>query len=163
MGDLKIVVGQEGAHKRTLVDRGSGVAVEFHYRLPTNQERIAYQQAAVRRTRKRVVVRPEAAALEHVVPLLEGFRFPYQDEDPDSTIRWENPQGQLVVLSCRASEPGYREDWRDILRQAVPHMLATLGLGIFGGVVEDSPTELEVRADFDLHAGDDGGDDLPNS
>ena len=149
MSELKIVVGEGGDHRRTLVDRGSGVAIEFSYRLPTNQERLAYQRDAFRRGRKRIVIRTEAAALEHVQPLLDGFKFPYADEEPASTIRWEDPEGSLVVLSCRPGDPGYREDWRDILRQAVPHMLAVLGAQIFGGVSEDAGMEVVRGLDLD--------------
>ncbi len=152
MSELRIVIGQEGEHTRTLVDRGSGVAVEFIYRLPTNQERLAYQRDALRKTRKRVIVRTEAAALEHVQPLLEGIRFPYAADDPESTIRWGDPGEALVALSSQPGDPGYRDDWRDILVQAVPHMLAVLGSQIFGGVVEDTGVEVVRDLDGDVEA-----------
>lgn len=153
MSKLNIIVGKK-AHTKKLVDQGSGVEIEFSYRLPTNPERMQYQRKAIKVKGRKTVIKSSAAARELVQPLITGFKFP--TPDLDTQIRWEDSQGQFQALSCVAGDPGYHEDWKEGLTQAVPGMIETLGNLIFAGVVDGEGSvefgyedEEEVEAETD--------------
>jgi hypothetical protein len=147
MSEPKIIVGKKNLSK-TLVDDGTGVEIKFDYRPPTNNERLTYQRKAVKTRGKKIVLKSAAAARELIAPLITGFSFP--NPDPDTQIRVEVEDGNLVPLSCDAGDPGYVETWREVLARYVPAMLEILGNKVFAGVAEEGDL-------VEFEYGDEGG------
>lgn len=148
MPEFNLVVGKVSPSK-ILMDPGSGAKVEFFYRLPTNQERLAYGRRSMIQKGKKVKINVLQAAIDSAKPLITSFSFP--DPDPDTQIRWQTDDG-LVPLSCQEGEPGYHEQWPEVLAQAVPGMVEMLGLAVFTGVkevVNSSPFEIDDGSDDD--------------
>lgn len=154
MSGLNIIVGKK-EHTLELIDNGSGVEIEFTYRLPSNKERVRFQNQAVQIRGRKTVIKNQEAALKLVKPLIKSFRFP--QEEVDTHIRIEK-DGQFESLSCNTQDPGYHEAWREVLAKGVPGMLETLGLRVFSGVT-DADSNVEFGRDDD--DAEDGEEEAP--
>ena len=144
MPEMKFVIGS-GTLKKSLIDQGSGVEIEIEHLLPNNQQRIKYQKDATAVKGKKVVIKSQKAAREHVKPLLVGFRFP--DSDPDTWIKVEK-EGVLHPISCNADDPGYVKGWRQVLGHTVPNIIESLGNQIFSGAQDaDSGIVFDYEED----------------
>jgi len=103
-------------------DPVSGDVHEFHYRLPTNQERIELQNRIIQRKGNKVLVRKDLFSLytEHGALVLTGFK-----------------PGTLAVdgkaISADPQSPDYYENWKDLLLETAPDMLAVIGRAVFSG------------------------------
>ena len=146
---LKIVVGK-GMYKQAFIDQGTGVEIEYEYRLPVNKERIRFQNEAMGTKGKKVVIKSQAACRKLVLPLIKAFSFP--NEDIDTWIKVEK-DGTLHPLSCDPRDPGFEQEWAQVLTQTVPGTLEMLGSYIFAGA-----QSAESSIEFD-YGGEDEGDE----
>lgn len=111
--------------KNTLLiaDSIGGGRVEITYRMPSTRERIAYQRACVLRLEgKGPEYDPSMAREAFGIAIITGFR-----------------EGDFVAdgvnISTDPAAKNYREDWKDLLLQQAPDIVAAVGLTVFEGVV----------------------------
>ena len=143
-----------GTHKMELIDSGSGIEIEFEYRLPTNNERIKYQKDAMKSKGKKLVMATQAAARKHALPLIQAFRF--TSEEPDTRLNLFDDTDKLMgPLSCTPGDPGYQENWREIIGKYLPGIVEVLGNRLFSGVQDAG---LDIVFDADVEEPDAGMD-----
>ncbi len=108
------------AHQTMAIqDPVSGSVITLHYRLPTSEERVAYQLAAYRLEGGERQFRLGETRLEYGLKLLVGFGA------GDFLIQ-EN--GQAVAL-----EPERHPDWKQRLAEAAPDLVSYLAQQVFEG------------------------------
>ena len=125
----------------TLRDCGAGVTIEFEYARPTARQMAAYHADTVVRRGNQVQLDKIGAAVRHLPQVLRGFRFP----NPAEAIEVE-VEGQWTPLSCVQGEPGYRQDWLEIIAKLEMKLLVELGSDIFAGVIESNKAQAAARA-----------------
>ena len=144
--EFKVVIGLGNNHTKHLMDSGSGLEVEFSHRLPTNRERIRYQNEAVAIKGKKMVIKSQGAARHLVKQLLTSFRFP--NADPNTWLHVEKDK-EMVPVSCEATAPGFVSEWRELFEKVAPGMLENLGMQVFAGV-----SDADSNIEFDHGYGD---------
>lgn len=126
-------------------DPVSGDVHEFYYRLPTTQERVAFQNKMVIRKGNKVLVRKDlfAVYVECGALILTGFK-------PGTLSR----DGRLI--SPDPESPDYCEGWKDLLVKSAPDMLAVIGRVVFTGA-----QVAGTDAGFEFEFAEVEGDDAP--
>lgn len=126
-------------------DPMSGTDIEVHYRPPTTRERVAYKAALFRKEGKKIVMNVLPVRVEYALKVITGFRagdFGY-DGQP---------------MSSEPGAAGYREDWKDLLKETAADILDAFSAAVFEGAkaVRDPGYELVVE-----EAGEEAGEDEP--
>jgi len=129
----------------TLHDKLSGGELEFYHRLPTNSERMAYDNALTVRKGNKIIVPKNRMLIraQYGVLLLRGIR------KGDFAVDGK-------VISSDQDDPAYYPDWRKMLLQKRPDLLAVLAMIIMDPVSEPAAPELE----FEFEEGDPMLEDL---
>lgn len=133
-----------GAEKNTLrlTDHISGSELELHYRLPDTRERVGYNNMFVRRQGNKVKMQATEARLKYGAKILLGFRagdFADADGRP---------------LASDPGEPGYREDWKDLVCAHAADIVEQLAIRVF-----DAPVSIGEDEDDDNDAADEEDND----
>lgn len=112
-------------------DGMSGDVHEIHYRMPTNEERAAYQNGAFERRGQKIRSRIFENRLKFGARIITGFR-----------------KGTLGIdgnaFSSDPDDPDFRQDWKDLLVRYAGDVVASVGAGIFEGTGAAREAELEV-------------------
>lgn len=137
----------KSTYKRVLRDAANGVTIEFEYSPPTARQVALFEARSVVRVAGLVGLDRAGAAIESLRGVLKGFAFPVPGESLDVEVA-----GQWVPLSSTPGEPGYRENWYQVLCTLEMKMLIDLGFGLFAGVV--SPEQLRAAAESLAAGGD---------
>lgn len=112
-------------------DELAGVVHEFHYRMPTTKERMQYQAGLLERKGNKIINHSYARQIKFGLAILTGIK--------PGTLAVDG-----VALSSNPGDEGYREDWKDILSDGCPELVAVMARTVFegAGVVAPRP-ELE--------------------
>lgn len=127
-----------------VIDPISGDVHKIRYRTPTNAERIAYAGAMMVRDGKKIKLRVNAFDLnvEYGASVMTGFET--------GTFCFD---GRMV--SSDPPEDGYRDDWKDLLVENCPEIVAAVGQTVFAGARvrkagENNGSEIMIELeDFD--------------
>jgi len=111
----------DSAENRCRIKDGmSGDVHEITYRAPTNAEIAAYHAKSFERKGKRVVSRLTDVRLEHGKKIITGFK-----------------KGTFGIggaaFASDPDDPDYRSDWKDLLADSAPDIVALVGLQAFEG------------------------------
>ena len=118
-----------------ITDGLSGDVHEFYYRRPTAQEMAAYQAGLFERKGKKVINRVYQTRIESGLKILTGFK--------PGTIGIDG-----VAISAVAGEQGYREDWKNLLGEHAPDIIAAVAQQIFEGTgVSRGLDDFVIEAD----------------
>lgn len=110
-----------GTKSQTLAieDPVSGSVITLHYRLPTSEERVAYQLAAYRLEGGERQFRLGETRLEFGLKILTGF------QPGDFLV--EEGAGRVPL------DPERHPDWKERLAAAAPDLISYLGQQVFEG------------------------------
>lgn len=100
------------------LDPRSNEEVIFFYRSPTTEDRVRHQASRYGRIGSKMVIRTRTACVESAAAILTGIR------DGDFVVGDE-------PLSSTPGGPGYREDWRDLIRDMAGDLLLLMGHDLF--------------------------------
>jgi len=113
-------------------DGVSGDLHELHYRLPTNADRVSYQAGLWVRKGKQFINQALETRLRLGSQLLVGF--------VKGTIGLDGKP-----FSSNPTDPDYREDWRELLLQYAPDVVAVVALAAFEGTgVAEAPAAFPL-------------------
>jgi hypothetical protein len=113
-----------------IADGISGDIHELHYRTPTNQERAAYRASKYKREGNTVYLMAQEANVEFALAIVEGFKAGTFGIDGEP-------------FSSEPGSVGYREDWKELLAENAPDVLAVLGMQVFEGTrVSSGPVNI---------------------
>lgn len=102
-------------------DEIGGVVHEVYYRMPTTTERMQFQGRRFERRDNQIVDRTYAQQVTFGLAIMTGMK-----------------KGTLAAggrqVATDENDPDYREDWKELLRQAAPEIPAVVGRTVFGGV-----------------------------
>jgi hypothetical protein len=113
----------------------------IQYRRPTNKELHAYHAYLFKKEGNKILNRSGEARFKFGQLIITGFEpgtFGIEVND------------ELVPLSCNSGDPGYRENWKEILCESVPDIVAAVGQFAFESVsvVRDNANELSLVDEF---------------
>ncbi|MHC1727955.1 MAG: hypothetical protein AB9866_18460 [Syntrophobacteraceae bacterium] len=112
-------------------DGTSGDVHEIHYRMPSNEERAAYQNGAFERRGQKIRSRIFENRLKFGARIITGFR-----------------KGTLGIdgkaFSADSDDPDFRQDWKDLLMRHAGDVVACVGACIFESTGSAREAELEV-------------------
>lgn len=111
----------------------SGDVHEIYYRMPSNEERAAYQNGAFERRGNRIKSRLFENRLKFGARLITGFR--------KGTIGIDGK-----AFSSDSSDPDYRQDWKELLVRHAGDIVASVAAGVF----ENTGTAREAEPDVPL-------------
>ena len=103
-----------------ITDGISGDVHEIHVRKPTSKEIASFQARLFERKGKKIINKAHATRLEFGAEIITGFK--------PGTLGING-----VAISHVASDPGYREDWKDLLVQNAPDIVAAVAQQVFEG------------------------------
>lgn len=103
-----------------ITDGISGDVHEIHVRKPTSKEIALFQAKLFERKGKKIINRAHATRLEFGSEIITGFK--------PGTLGING-----VAISPVASDAGYREDWKDLLVQNAPDIVAAVAQQVFEG------------------------------
>jgi len=106
----------------------SGDIHEIYYRAPTNEERSAYLNGAVKRSGKKLIPKVFETRIKFGSAIITGFK--------KGTIGIE---GQ--VFSSDPNDPDYREDWKAQLVNQAGDIVAAVAVCAFEATAADQETE----------------------
>lgn len=129
-------------HNRLKIsDASCGEVIELHYRLPTTEERVAYQRACLLREGKKVRFDANPARLKYGLLILTGFA-----------------EGAFAAggqpISADPAAENYRADWKELVKKTASDLVSALAMVVFEGIriAGDTPEvdfagEIEAEAD----------------
>lgn len=98
----------------------SGTVHEMHYRPPTNAEIASYQSGLFERKGRKLKNRVHETRVKYGLKILTGFK-----------------KGSLGIngkpFSCDPEDPDYRADWKELLSQGAPMIIAAVAQAAFEG------------------------------
>lgn len=134
-------------NKLVIADTLGGGDVTLYYRTPTTSERVSYQRSLVRREGKKVILCEAETRQKFGLQILTGFA-------PYSFSFAGEP------LSADPAQPGYRDDWKDLVAQTASDLVEVLAISVFEGARQ----KLTEVADLEIvSAGGEEADPLPMS
>lgn len=98
---------------------GGGI-VQLYYRLPTTEERFAFNKAYLVQDGDDVKYDPNPARLKFGLLVLSGFA--YGDFKADEKLFSADPEHE-----------SYREDWKKLLEETSADLIMALGMAVFEG------------------------------
>lgn len=114
-----------------VTDGISGDVHEIHFRKPTSKEIASFQAKLFERKGKKIINRAHATRLEFGTEIITGFK--------PGTLGING-----VAISPVASDPGYRADWKDLLAENAPDIVAAVAQQVFEGTgVAKSANDIE--------------------
>ncbi|MCE5334269.1 MAG: hypothetical protein LLG06_06735 [Desulfobacteraceae bacterium] len=117
-----------------ILDGISGDVHEIHYRMPTNEERAAYQNGAFERRGRKVRTRIFENRIKFGARIVTGFR-----------------KGSLGVdgrpIASDPNDPDFRQDWKDLLVQHAGDIVASVAASVFEntGAARETDAELPLE------------------
>ncbi len=109
-----------------VADTIGGGYVEFTYRLPTTEERLAFRQACLVQVEDEVKFEPFTARLEFGLKVLTGFTEGYfTDNDKPISINQDN--------------------WKELIKATASDLIEALGMGVFEGARLLGPKAPQVE------------------
>lgn len=118
----------------------SGQTFELHFRMPTNSERVSYENAVTKRTGSKIQIAKDWQFTQAKMGarLCTGFR------KGDFALAGE-------LISSDKTDPDYCPDWRNLLFKVRPDLFAHLSSTIFTAVTQrDSDKEDDDNVIEDL-------------
>lgn len=128
-----------GIHTITLWDPVEKAEVVFSHRMPGTEERLRYMVGRYKRQGTKLIDRTRSALIDAAASVLAGIRT------GDFTI-------DGVPLSSTEGEEGYRDDWKELVRDAAGDLLFLMGHELFEGRISLTAEEqqgLEIVGEFD--------------
>lgn len=112
-------------------DELAGAVHEFYYRMPTTKERMQFQAGLWERKGKKIVSKALAQQLKYGLLILTG-------------IKTGTLSAAGKPLSTTPGEEGYREDWKKLLENGCPELVALLARTVFeGAALSTGNSELQ--------------------
>lgn len=105
-----------------LEDNISGSTVTLFYALPTNTQRLGYQNASVERKGGRIINHTIEARQKYGLEILSGVKAGGLEVQED---------GEWVPLITEKGQDGYREDWKDIVLEQASDLVELLAAQVF--------------------------------
>lgn len=109
----------------------SGDVHEIYFRLPTNEERAAYQNGLFQRSGRKLLTRVLENRIKFGGRIIVGFK--------KGTI---GINGQ--PFSSEPEDPAYREDWKNLLIQSAPDIVSAVAVTAFEGT-GNVAAEVEIE------------------
>lgn len=112
----------------------SGDVHEIYYRMPTNEERAAYQNGAFERRGRKLRARIFENRMKFGARIITGFR-----------------KGSLGVggkaFSCEPDDPDFRQDWKDLMIEHAGDIVASVAACVFEttGAAREADLELPLE------------------
>lgn len=121
-------------------DAISGGIISLYYRLPTNEERIAFQRASLVRNKgaggkKQVTFDPNAARQKYGLAILTGFG------DDAFTVNGK-------PVSSDPESQNYLATWKELVGETASDMVAALAVTVFEGM-RVAPAEMMEGDELD--------------
>ena len=115
----------------------AGKTFELYYRMPTNAERMAYDNAMTKRKGAQIKIAKDWQIIQAKVgrALVTGFRR------GDFAVSGK-------VIASEQSDPDYYADWKNLLFQKRPDLLTHLCRAIFSATSE--PADVDLDDDDDV-------------
>jgi hypothetical protein len=112
-------------------DELAGVVHELKYRMPTTKERMQYQAGLLERRGNKILNHAYTQQIKFGAIILEGFK-------PGTFAVDGKP------LSAVKGDAGYRENWKEIIMEGCPELVAVMARTVFEGAGVVAPkSELE--------------------
>jgi hypothetical protein len=114
---------------------------KIQYRRPTNKELHAYHAYLFKKEGNKIINRSGEARYKFGQMIITGF------EPGTFGVEVDN---ELIPLSCTPGDPGYREDWKQILCDSVPDIVSAVGQFAFESVsvITDNGNDLSLVDEF---------------
>src|SRR4030043_513809 len=112
------IIGENVKNQLSLKDPFSGDPIILYYRIPTSEERIAYESAKYRREKGRFEFCLSEARLKFGEKIIEGFEegsFLHKIEGAGNHPFSSDPESPVYITS-----------WKDLLRKYAPDVLEIL-------------------------------------
>jgi hypothetical protein len=138
MRDLK----RSERNRIVLTDGPTGDKIGIFYSTPTSPQFKAYRQAVVKRKGDKVVMDTWNPAVKFGLEIITGF--------DDGSFGYDGSP-----ISSNPESPQYREDWKDLLAETAPDIIALVANVAFDGVKID---KADSGIEFD---GEDVEDAIP--
>jgi len=123
----------------TFQDRISDSKITLYFRMPTTEERIAYQNGLVTRKGNKVESHLGATRVKYGAMIMTGFA--------DGAFDIDGPDGKPLRLSSDPVSPYYAEGWKTIIQENAADIIEMLAVHAFeasiGMAVKDEPEEEE--------------------
>ena len=109
--------------KVKLADRRSETVMVLHYKEPTTEQHLGYQNVCVQRIGKAVVANHAATRIKFGKEIFAGF-------DTGAFARVDD-NGKAVEFSCDPKDQTYFENWRQYVEDHAPDILQLLAEFVF--------------------------------
>jgi hypothetical protein len=119
------IIGEGVKNQLILRDQFSGEPIILYYRIPTSEERIAYESAKYRRDKDKVEIKLTEARQIWGEKILEGFK--------DGSFKFKLA-GEIKEISSDSDSPNYEAGWKDLLKKYAADTLEILAEHAFDGV-----------------------------
>jgi len=111
-----------GKNSLKIADNISGTTVTMYYVLPTNKQRLAYQNASVERKGNQIVNKTAEARQEYGLEILTGVGAGDLEVMRD---------GAWVPLITDAGATGFDPDWKDVVLERAADLVELLAAHVF--------------------------------
>jgi hypothetical protein len=124
-------------HELEVFDKVCGEKMVLFYRMPTNDERVAHQEATIRRKGRKVLVKKNQFNEQVLMgtKVITGFKkgaFAFKKQ----------------LFSSDENDSAYAQDWRDKVVLGASDILAVLGRHVINSVDADNEDLFEEVEDF---------------
>lgn len=122
---------------QNITDTIGGGIVQFHYRLPTTEERFAFAKACLVQQGDKVEYDANPARLEFGLKVITGFK------------EGDFGAGGKPISSDEKSEH-YQKDWKQLLEKTASDLVMALGMAVFEGARLLGPGQKEGEGEAPL-------------
>jgi hypothetical protein len=119
------IIGEGVKNQLILRDQFSGDPIILYYRMPTSEERIAYESAKYRRDKDKVEIKLTEARQIWGEKIIEGFK--------DGSFKFKLG-GDIKEISSDPDSPNYDSDWKPHLKYYASDLLEALAEHVFDGL-----------------------------
>jgi len=128
---------RQDVFKKIVFDSATGEEVEITHRLPTTQEEIEFQRKTFRRREKKSISPEDIAKNLAEIRIDFGLRIVTGFKEGDFGVDGK-------PISSDPVSPNFYQDWKNLLREKAPRILAALAVAVFeGGRVRAAEEEEE--------------------
>ncbi|MCK5235697.1 MAG: hypothetical protein KAR06_01830 [Deltaproteobacteria bacterium] len=119
-----------------VIDARSASKITLYYRNPTTEEHVKYRTGQMTKKGNRIINTSFQQKVKSGLAILTGFK------------EGGFGHGGKLIASDSASE-NFREDWKKLIKDMAPDIIATFAYAIFEGVAPDySPPEEESGEEY---------------
>ncbi|MBN1830293.1 MAG: hypothetical protein JW884_14265 [Deltaproteobacteria bacterium] len=109
--------------RMTFSDKISGDTITLFFRMPTPEEQITYDNSLVERKKDKIISRTGEIRQKYGCEILTGIG--------GGSFTVDGDDGKPVSLSSDPNAPGYRDDWKTLVRTLAPDVISMLSFCVF--------------------------------